>query len=136
VAREAAAQIRQHLADAAAEQEMEPAKCHYYTHDEPMDPLVWRPVALIILAGVSSFVLGQRFSGQDNDRVERRPSPDSLTSAIESVGRPFVTEPAADQPRHRLSFDRRRETWFLDADRDRDGRYDSRRAFHASGASW
>jgi hypothetical protein len=136
VAREAAAYIREYLAEeAAAERELEPASFQF-AQDQSIDPLLWRPVALIILAGVSSFVLGQRFSGQNDARIERRPPRDSLASAIDAVGRPFVTEPAPDQPRHRLSFDRRRETWFLDTDRDRDGRYDARRAFHASGANW
>jgi hypothetical protein len=55
---------------------------------------------------------------------------------MDSVDRPFVTESAEGKPRHRLSFDRRRDTWQLDTDRDGDGRYDNRQAFHASGASW
>ena len=40
------------------------------------------------------------------------------------------------QPRYRLSFDRRREAWYLDADQDGDGRYDTRQQFQVSGAAW
>jgi hypothetical protein len=135
MASEAAAQIRQYLADEGAEREAESAAFRF-AHEQPMDPLLWRPVALVILAGVSSFVLGQRFSDQNEAKPDRRASRNSLLSAVDAAGRPFVSEPAPGQPRHRLSFDRRHETWFLDTDRDHDGRYDSRKAFHASGASW
>jgi hypothetical protein len=81
-------------------------------------------------------VLGQRFSNEQEHKVERRPPRNSLASAVESIGRPLISEPAAGQPHHRLTFDRRRETWFLDVDRDDDGMYDSRKAFHTSGAAW
>jgi hypothetical protein len=135
LAGEAAAQLRQYLADDPADREAEAASLRY-PHEQPMDPLFWRPVALVILAGVSSFVLGQRFSDQNEIKPERRASRNSLLSAVDAAGRPFVSEPAPGQPRHRLSYDRRQETWFLDTDRDHDGRFDSRKAFHASGASW
>jgi hypothetical protein len=133
--REAAAQIRQHLAEDAIERENEPAAFRFEAHDQPLDPLIWRPVALVILAGVSSFVLGQRFSKQDELKVERRPLGNSLASAVDEIGQPLVTEPAPGRPRHRLTFDRRRETWFLETDRDGDGRYDNQQAFQATGAS-
>lgn len=136
LARDAAARIRQYLAEDTAERQAEPASFCFTTHDQPMDPLLWRPVAIVILAGVASFVMGQRFSEQKDENVERRPPRNSLSSAVESIGRPLLTEPAAGRPRHQLSFDRRRDAWILDADRDGDGIYDSRQAFHASGAAW
>jgi hypothetical protein len=95
--------------------------------------MFWRPVALIVLTGVASFVLGQRLSGHNPNR--RVPS-HSLPSAIEEIGRPFMTEPVAGGPRHRLSFDSRRQVWLLDTDRDNDGHYDTRDQFHPSGAAW
>ena len=105
-------------------------------HAQSMDPMLWRPVALVILAGVSSFVLGQRFSDQNEVKVDRRPPRDSLSSAMAAIDRPFVTAPARGQSTHRLSFDRHRQRWLLDTDRDNDGRYDSRQAFQATGAVW
>lgn len=133
-AREAASHIRQYMADADPVAEGSPYR--FTTHDEPIDPMLWRPVALVILAGVSSFVLGQRFSEQNEVKVDRRASRDSLSSAVDAIERPFVTAPARGQAVHRLSFDRQRQKWLLETDRDNDGRYDSRQAFHASGAVW
>ncbi len=135
VARDAAARIRQHLADEEAEREPEAVAFRFSIDDQSADPLFWRPVAIVILAGMASFVLGQQFSQQKEQRGERRPPRNSLASAVEAVG-PLVTEPAHGQPRHRLTFDRRHQTWFLDVDREGDGIYDSRRAFHASGTAW
>jgi len=132
-AQKAAAFIRQHLAEEAAESESGAMGFRFSAESQPIDPLFWRPVALVVLAGVASFVLGQRFSDQ---HVERRSSRGPLPTAIGAIGRPLVTEPHEGQPRYRLSFDRRREAWYLDADRDGDGHYDSRQQFHASGAAW
>jgi predicted RNA-binding Zn-ribbon protein involved in translation (DUF1610 family) len=98
-----------------------------------MDPLFWRPVALIVLTGIASFVIGQRLSVQNGARSSES---NSLPSAANQIGRPFVTEPVAGQPRYRLSFDSPRQAWSLEIDRDNDGRYDGRRQFHATGAAW
>jgi hypothetical protein len=132
-AQEAAEYIRQHLAEDAAEPESSAMGFRFSAESAQMDPLFWRPVALVVLAGVASFLLGQRFSDQP---VERRPPRGGLSSAVGAIGRPLVTEPAAGRPRHRLSMDRRREVWRLDTDRDGDGRYESRQVFQASGAAW
>ena len=135
-ARDAADQIRQHLADDGADGESEPAGYHVSSGYQAVDPLLWRPIALVILAGVSSFVLGQRFSDRQDLKADRRPPRNSLSSTMAAIDRPFVIEPAAGKAGHRLHFDRHRQAWILDTDRDGDGRYDSRQAFHASGASW
>lgn len=135
-AQNATAHIRQHLADDLADIENEPNDfCESSVHQQ-LDPLLWRPVALVILAGVSSFVLGQRLSDRQDRQVERRPPRNSLASAMESIDRPFVIEAAPGQAGHRLQFDRRRQSWILDTDRDGDGRYDSTHWFQASGATW
>jgi hypothetical protein len=133
-AREAAAQIGQYLADDPADDETD--AFFFAAHEPSTDPLLWRPVAIVILAGVASFVLGQRFSDQGDQKLDRRPQRNSLASAVEAIGRPLVTDPQMGKPRHRLSFDRRRETWSLETDHDGDGIYDSRKAFHTSGAAW
>jgi hypothetical protein len=134
-AQSAAAQIRQYLAE-DSEREVEYRPHRYASQCESLDPILWRPVALVILAGVSSFVLGQRFSEQNDVKADRRGSRNSLSTVLESIDRPFVTAPARGKPAHRLSFDRHRQKWLLETDRDADGRFDSRQAFHASGAAW
>lgn len=130
----AAAWIRQQLADdATADDERDSGQFILSTIDQSIEPAFWRPVVLVVLAGVASFVLGQHFSDQPGRRLPPR-SPLSL--AVDRIGRPLVTEPVAGQPRHRLVFDRRREAWYLDTDLDGDGQYDRHQQFHASGAAW
>jgi hypothetical protein len=130
----AAAWIREQLAeDAVADADGESGGFRFTTIDEPIDPTFWRPVALVVLAGVASFVLGQHFSDQ---RARRAPSANALPMAVDRIGRPFVTEPAAGQPRHRLMFDRLHKAWYLDSDWDGDGVYDRQQRFRASGAAW
>jgi hypothetical protein len=131
----AAAQIRRHLTDDAAEYEAEPAGGGWLAEGHASDPLLWRPLALVVLAGVSSFVLGQRFSDRPDPKPERRPPRDLLVSAMESIDRPFVITPAPGQAGHRLQFDRRRQSWILETDRDGDGLYDSTHVFQA-GTTW
>jgi hypothetical protein len=130
----AAAHIRQHLADDSSEIETEPIGFRFSGGNQQLEPLLWRPIALVILAGVSSFVLGQRFSDRQEVKAERRPPRNSLPSAIESIDRPFIIEPAPGKSGHRLQFDRRRQSWILDTDRDGDGRYDSTHTFQ--GSAW
>lgn len=133
VAQEAAGQIRQYLEDDLRDRQNEPETFQFSIENQSADPQFWRPVAIVVLAGVASFVLGQRLSEQNPGR---RPPQNSLPSAIDEIGRPLTTEPAPDKPRYRLSFDRRHEAWTLDTDRDNDGRFESSEHFHASGAAW
>jgi hypothetical protein len=133
---DAATRIREHLTDEAADYDQRPSAFRLMGGDQPMDPLLWRPVALVILAGVSSFVLGQRFSDMQEAKADRRPSRNSFAMAIEAIDRPFVTKSSGHEPQHRLQFDRRRQSWVLDTDGDGDGQYDSRQMYHESGASW
>jgi hypothetical protein len=135
-AQTAAAHIRQHLADEPAEAEFEAATFRFADGNQQLEPQLWRPFALVILAGVSSFVLGQRFSDRPDPPAERRPPRNSLTSAMEAIDRPFVIDPAPGMAGHRLQFDRRRQTWTLDTDRDGDGSYDSTHVFQAVGTTW
>jgi hypothetical protein len=129
----AAARIRQHLVDEVEETSAGAMGFRFSAESEAIDPLFWRPVALVVLAGVASFMLGQRFSEQ---KVERRLPRGPLATAVGAIGRPLVTEPAPGEPRYRLSVDRRREVWLLDIDQDGDGIYDRRRHFPAHAAAW
>ena len=132
-ATEAAAQIQRYLDEDTRDNRDEHKSFRFTLSNPILNPLFWRPAALIVLTGMACFAVGQQFSGQ---RAERRLPADSLPSAINDIGRPFVTEPAAGEPRYRLTYDLRGQTWILDTDRDNDGRFDSRRQFHASGAAW
>jgi hypothetical protein len=92
------------------------------------ESLSWRPVILVVIAGIASFALGQRFSEQF---PPRRPPAQSLPSAVAAINKRFTTDSAANQPRHRLSFDQRQQQWTLETDRDNDGVYDETRHFPA-----
>lgn len=103
--------------------------------DHTIDPVFWRPVALMLIAGVASFALGRQMP---NDRNPRQPAPrrGSMSMAIEAIGRPLVTEPNAAGACHRLIFDDRQRCWYLETDGDGDGRFERRQRFHEDGARW
>lgn len=127
----AAARIRQHLAE--ADPYPDPVGDDYWPVDRPaIDPLLWRPMALVLLAGVTSFVLGQRLAAER----AARPPRNALSSAISAIGRPLVTEPAAGLARHRLYYQWRDQAWYLETDADADGTYETRQRFHAAGSRW
>jgi hypothetical protein len=92
----------------------------------------WRPVLVVVLVGISSFLLGHQTSEQAGPRPARS---NELANAVSRVGRPFVSEPAANQPGYRLSFDGQQHLWTLSIDRDHDGIYESSQQFTASGAT-
>jgi hypothetical protein len=134
LAADAAARIREHAAEDAAETaERAENNSMFLAPAVSIDPQFWRPVALVVLAGVASFAMGQRFSEQN---AGRRPPASALEPAIESIGRPLVSEAGPGKPRYRLSFDRPQHQWVIDCDRDGDGNFDSLRAIPASGATW
>lgn len=130
-AQAAAARIRQHLADREAYPE--PAALPHWDDRPAVDTALWRPVALVVLAGMVSFVVGQRFPA---DRESARPQRNSLARTVSAIGRPLVTEPAAGQPRHRLHYEWREKTWYLDTDADTDGVYERSRRFPTDATGW
>lgn len=129
-AQDAAAHIRRHLAEIESYQEA--TTPDWSDGRQAFEPLAWRPVALVVLAGMASFVLGQRFAA---DR-DSKPPGNSLPRAVSAIGRPLVSEPAAGLPRHRLYYRWRDEAWYLDTDADGDGQYETQQRFHASGSRW
>jgi hypothetical protein len=130
-AQEAATRIRSYIVDTEGDQD---AGDEYgYRGDVgQFDGASWRPVALVVLAGVASFALGRQTAAP---RVEPRPATDSLPAAAGEIGRAFVTEAEPGAPRHRLSFDRSRRMWRLDTDANGDGVFDVQRQFTAAGAA-
>lgn len=130
----AAARIRRHLAEIESYQEPTGANVGLWNDDRPaFDPVLWRPMAIVILAGVASFILGQRFAA---DRDPPRPQRNSLSGAVTAIGRPLVTEPAPGLPRHRLYYHRREQAWYLETDANTDGKFEARQRFHAAGSRW
>jgi hypothetical protein len=128
----ASARIRSHLVDMEARGETSGDSPRDQEQPAP-DFAFLRPVAIVVLAGMASFMLGQKMAA---DRDPPRPPRDSLPRAISDIGRPLVTEPSAGLPRHRLSYQPRQKTWFLETDADGDGRYESRQQFPANAAGW
>jgi hypothetical protein len=128
LAQSAADRIRVHVGESAAEADA--ARTFGFTSEEgAVDSAYWRPMAVIVLAGVASFVLGRQSAITQADRL---PPPDSLAAAVGAIGRPFVTEAPAGSPRHRIHFDRRRQTWNLEADVNGDGIFETHRQFQSA----
>jgi len=132
-AQAAAARIRRHLAEMDAGRSSTGGQL-WDDQRATVDPIFWRPVVLMVLAGVVSFVVGQRFAAERD--AARQPPQGTLSGAVNAIGRPLVTEPAAGLPRHRLYYSGRQQSWYLDTDANGDGRYESRQRFHATGAGW
>ena len=82
---EAAAHIRQHLAEESAETDSGAMGFRFSADAESMDPLLWRPVALVVLAGVASFLSasGSRISMS----IAGRRAATSQRRLAQSVGR-------------------------------------------------
>jgi hypothetical protein len=126
---EAADHVRQYLFDDDDGRKSALDAFRFALVGRPGQPSSWRPAVLVVLAGVASFALVERFSVPN---AQRRPRQDSLASAMDAIGQSFTTEPAANQPRYRLSFDRRQHFWTLETDRDNDGVFETSQRFSAS----
>jgi hypothetical protein len=99
------------------------------TREDTPAPADWRPLALILLAGVAIVVIGLQLR-ESNRRPAQPPTGPMLLRALEQIDRPFVSQPRPGDPRrYRLRFDGRRRIWHLDVDTNGDGRYDRRKAF-------
>ncbi len=129
LAERAAERIRRYVAEGEAARD-EPADWSpFEAATRTGETFRWPSVAMMMLAGVVGFILGQQFASLD---ARPRPQPgNGFPAAVGEIGRPLLTEPAAGQPRHRLSYERAQRVWHLDTDRDGDGEYDQRRAFPA-----
>ncbi|HEX3599706.1 MAG TPA: hypothetical protein VHU84_06150 [Lacipirellulaceae bacterium] len=131
-ASKAAEHVRQYLTEDGPGNRPTLDAFRFSLRDRTGDPPSWRPIVAFVLFGVAGFVLGQRFA---EESASLHASPVALPKVVEEIGRPLITEPAANQPRYRLSFDRRRQLWTVDADRDNDGIFESGQQFTAAGAA-
>ena len=86
-AQDAAARIREHLAEDMAGSDGT-GGFSFSSATAAIDPAYWRPVALMVLAGVASFTLGQQFPEQ---RAKNRAPEKALPTAVEGIGRPLLT---------------------------------------------
>src|SRR6185503_17296310 len=89
-----------------------------------------KPVLVVMLVAVTSFLLGHQYSEPAAGRQNR---PSDLITAVKSVGVSFSSEPAVNRPGYQLSFDVPQQLWTLGADRDHDGVYESEQHFTAGG---
>jgi hypothetical protein len=125
-----AAVMLRHESDAADQEDGD----EFWSDGKPAQDealIFWRPVALMAIAGVASFVVGQRFAQESGDGRER-PYAQALVAAMEQAGMPLVTEPRGDAPRHRFIFQRHQRTWYVQSDRNGDGHYESTREFRGA----
>ena len=125
--------IRQHLAETESYQD--PAAAGVWPEGDRRASIrcLWRPVALVILAGMASFALGQRFAGRSTIPP---PAPRFARDAASAIGRPLMTEPAAGLPRHRLYYHLREHAWCLDTDAERRRTVRNSTTVPAAGAGW
>ena len=95
---------------------------------EPVHLVIWRPVALMAVAGFATLWLGQRAADPRPRAVPNRNAA-ALGLAIEAVGKPFVVTGDEGQLQYRLQYRAANRTWCLDSDTDGDGKLDRRQQF-------
>ena len=118
-AQQSADYLRSHLADtdlsapiAAAEEMPE------------RGTVIWRPLALMIVAGATVLLVGHKMR-ELRVRQQEPPSRARLLTVLEQIDRPFVSVGHGHAPnRFRLVFSRHGQFWRLQEDMDGDGQYD------------
>jgi hypothetical protein len=91
--------------------------------------VIWRPVALMAIAGVATLWYG---AAHWNERhpPHLAPSAVDLATAMDAIGEPFVIESGRGNLQHRLWYSAAQGKWYLESDTNDDGRLDRRREFH------
>lgn len=87
----------------------------------------WKSVALALAAGWTCFMLGQRV-GEHSAPAGAASRASRLSHALAVIDRPFYTAPDERGQTFRLGPHGRAGQWRVDADRDGDGRYETRLA--------
>jgi hypothetical protein len=97
---------------------------------EPDPLVVWRPVALMALAGMATL-----WYGASQWAAQRPPQPvgniTDLAAAMDDVGQPFVVLDAQGNLVHRLTYQSRQQSWKLESDYNGDGKVDRLRRYDA-----
>lgn len=94
--------------------------------------VVWRPLALMIVAGAAVLLIGHKIR-ELRGRPHEPPSRARLLQVLERIDRPFVSvDPGQAGNRFRLLFNRPGQVWRLQEDMDGDGRYDREWRFRES----
>ena len=131
----ARAQICEHLSgremDSSTDQDQELAG----HEDRSVSPVFWQAIALMVLAGMASFMVGQHLGGAHR-QPDAVPRGSSLPAVVGSIGRPFETQSVAGNPGQRLWFNSRQQSWYLETDSDGDGEFERRDRFHPNGDPW
>lgn len=99
--------------------------------EESVQLVIWRPVALMALAGIATLWIGARQFAERPPAGPHRSS-EELAEAVGSIGKPFVVVDQRGRAEHRLWFQRAERTWYLESDTDGDGLMDTRRPFQLS----
>jgi hypothetical protein len=89
-------------------------------------------LALMVVAGGLAYLAGQGVFPWPG----RAPVPngrEALWDAIIKIDAPLVTESAGNGPRYRIGFDRAKDAFYLDEDRDGDGRFERPRRYFQRG---
>jgi hypothetical protein len=86
--------------------------------------VIWRPLALMIVAGATVLLIGYKMR-ELRVRQQEPPSRARLLTVLEQIDRPFVSVNQGHAPnRFRLIFSRHGQVWRLQEDVEGDGRYD------------
>lgn len=119
------------LVKEAAEAELEEPDLHPAGEpfeEESVQLVIWRPVALMALAGIATLWIGARQFAERPPAGPHRSS-EELAEVVGSIGKPFVVVDQGGRAEHRLWYQRAERTWYLQSDTDGDGRMDTLRPF-------
>ncbi len=101
---------------------------HDADEDSPALPVIWRPLALMVMAVAVAYLAGRGVWNLRGAEPARAPS-DRLWDTMMQIDRPFVSPPGRDGVRYRFRIDRTANAVILEQDRDADGLYESVRRF-------
>ena len=119
-AQQSADQLRSYLAEPELTSPLSVAQDYDATD---RGPIVLRPLAMMLVAGVAILFIGQKMR-ELRARHDPQTRPRLLT-VLEKIDRPFVSVNPRHAPnRFRLLFSRPAEAWQLQEDVDGDGHYD------------
>jgi hypothetical protein len=128
---ESADHLRVHLAETELAQPIAAADV-FLDDASQRGAVVWRPIALMIVAGAAILFIGQKMR-ELRGRQHEPPSRARLMHALENIDRPFVSvDPNHAPNRFRILYSHQARIWRLQEDMDGDGSYDREWRFAGS----